>query len=78
MAYKMTEYTGLQSLEMIANAAQKRYINMKEGYMLYGLGRHTFEKLVKDSGARRRIGQRIIVNTEVLNQYIEDMFEDNE
>ena len=56
MAYKMTEYTGLQSLEMIANAAQKRYINMKEGYMLYGLGRHTFEKLVKDSGARRRIG----------------------
>lgn len=49
---------------------------MKEGYLLYGLGRHTFEQLAKDAGARRKICGRVIVNTIVLNKYIEDMFED--
>lgn len=41
---------------------------------MYGLGRHTFEKLAKDSGARRRISGRVLVNTQKLDEYIEDMF----
>lgn len=76
MAYKLTECDDLKSLEIVANAAQKQYITMKEGYLLYGLGRHTFEQIAKDAGARRKICGRVIVNTIVLNKYIEDMFED--
>ncbi len=76
MGHSLTEYTGLGSLEIIANASQKRYVTVKEGIMLYGLGRHSFEDLIKESGARRKIKGRILVNTEVLNKYIDDMFEE--
>lgn len=64
----------LEKLRIVVEAAQKRYISMAEGRMLYSLGRHSFDKLVKDSGARRDMGVRILVNVQVLNQYIEDMF----
>lgn len=64
----------VEMLRIVVEAAQKRYISMAEGRMLYSLGRHSFDKLVKDSGARRDMGGRILVNVQVLNQYIEDMF----
>jgi len=64
----------LEKLRIVVEAALKRYISMAEGRMLYSLGRHSFDKLVKDSGARRDMGVRILVNVQVLNQYIEDMF----
>ena len=77
MGYERDEdYKGidLEKLCIVVEAAQKRYISMAEGRMLYSLGRHSFDKLVKDSGARRDMGGRILVNVQVLNQYIEDMF----
>lgn len=42
--------------------------------MLYSLGLHLFSNIAKDAGAKRRIGSRILVNVEVLDKYIEDMF----
>ena len=77
MGYERDEdYKGidLEKLRIVVEAAQKRYISMAEGRMLYSLGKHSFDKLVKDSGARRDMGVRILVNVQVLNQYIEDMF----
>ena len=77
MGYERDEdYKGidLEKLRIVVEAAQKRYISMAEGRMLYSLGRHSFDKLVKDSEARRDMGGRILVNVQVLDQYIEDMF----
>lgn len=70
------DYQGIdvERLRIIVEAAQKPYISMAEGRLLYSLGRHSFEKLEKDSGARREIGGRILVNVKVLNRFIEDMF----
>lgn len=64
----------VEMLRIVVEAAQKRYISIAEGRMLYSLGVHTFEKLAKDSGARRVIGGRDLVNVQVLNEYIEAMF----
>lgn len=47
---------------------------MEEGRLLYSLGRHSFEKIAKDSGARRKVGGRVLVNVKVLNKFIEDVF----
>ena len=66
--YKRADGTDLEALEIMANAA------CKEGAMLYSLGLHLFSDLAKDAGAKRRIGSRILVNVEVLDKYIEDMF----
>jgi len=70
------DYKGIdvEKLRIIVEAAQKPYISMAEGRLLYSLGRHSFEKLAKDSGARREVGGRILVNVKVLNRFIEDMF----
>ena len=68
----------VEKLKLIVEAAQKPYISMQEGMLLYSVGRHTFEKLMVDSGARRKIGSRVIVNVKILNQYIEDMFADED
>ena len=46
---------------------------LKDGCCILWAG-HSFDKLVKDSGARRDMEGRILVNVQVLNQYIEDMF----
>lgn len=72
--YKRADGTDLEALEIMANAACKRYVGIKEGAMLYSLGLHLFSDLAKDAGAKRRIGRRILVNVEVLDKYIEDMF----
>ena len=64
----------VEKLRIVVEAAQKRYISIAEGRMLYSLGVHTFEKLAKDSGARRVSGGRVLVNVQVLNEYIEAMF----
>ena len=64
----------VEMLRIVVEAAQKRYISIAEGRMLYSLGVHTFEKLAKDSGARRVIRGRVLVNVQVLNEYIEAMF----
>lgn len=70
------DYQGIdvEKLRIIVEAAQKPYISMAEGILLYSLGRHSFEKLAKDSGDRREVGERILVNVKVLNKFIEDMF----
>ena len=50
MGYERDEdYKGidLEKLRIVVEAAQKRYISMAEGRMLYSLGRHSFDKLVK-------------------------------
>lgn len=70
------DYTKIdvEKLQILVEAAQKRYVSVAEGQLLYSLGRHSFAKLANDSGARRDIGGRVLVNVQVLNQYIEDMF----
>ena len=44
------DYQGIdvEKLRIIVEAAQKPYISMAEGRVLYSLGRHSFEKLAKE------------------------------
>lgn len=38
------------------------------------MGIHGFMDLAKEAGAVRKVKEIYLVNTEVINQYIEDMF----
>ncbi len=49
---------------------------VKEGAALYGMGIHGFDKLAKDAGAKRKIGTKVLINTQKLDGYIETMFSD--
>ncbi len=75
MSYNLSEIKGVEKIEMIACAAQKKYVAVKEGSRLYSMGTELFVKLAEESGALRRVGdKRILVNTSILNDYIETMF----
>ena len=72
--YKMADGSDLEALEIMAKAACKRYVGIKEGSMLYSMGMHKFSEIAEEAGAKRRIGSRILINVAVLDQYIEDNF----
>ena len=50
--YKRADGTDLEALEIMANAACKRYVGIKEGAMLYSLGQHLFSEIAEDAGAK--------------------------
>ena len=60
----------------VVEAAQKPYISIEEGRLLYSMGVHAFADLARDAKAVRKIGRRVLVNVKVLNKYIETMFDE--
>ena len=54
----------------------KRYLRKDEGPIFYSLGRHTFEKLVKESKAVVRYGNSVLIDTERINSYLEAFYDD--
>lgn len=50
----------------------KKFVTLKEGSDLYSIGINTFRGLVEDSGAGYRIGKKIIVNTQIMEEYLEN------
>lgn len=75
MSYNLGDLNGVDKIEMIACASQKKYVAVREGSRLYSMGTELFVKLAVESGALRRIGnKKILVNTSILNDYIETMF----
>ena len=70
------EGDNIDALKYLVEAAQKPYVSMEEGCMLYSLGIHSFADIAKDAKATSRIGRRVLVNVKVLNKYIETMFDE--
>ena len=75
MAYERAQIDTIEKLEMVIGAAQRKYVTVKEGAALYGMGVHGFDKLAKDAGAKK-IGTKVLINTQKPDDYIETMFSD--
>ena len=71
MAYKRPV---IESLEFDVRTGQKKYVRYNEGAELSSMGVHGFMDLAKEAGAVRKIKGICLVNLEVMNKYIEDMF----
>lgn len=71
MAYKRPE---IESLEFDVRTGQKKYVRYNEGAKLYSMGIHGFMALAKEAKAVRKVKGVCLVNTEVINKYIEDTF----
>lgn len=50
---------------------RKKYIRYKEGAELYSMGIQSFMKLAKEAHAVYKIRQIALVNTEILEKYLE-------
>lgn len=58
------------TIEQIKRTRSK-FVRYKEGCELYSMGRDKFMKLAKEAGATYKIDKLVLVNTEILDKYLE-------
>ena len=62
----------VEIMEKMKNACmKKKYVSYEEGAQLYSMGLHTFQTLAKEANAVRKIKRIALVNTEILDAYID-------
>lgn len=49
----------------------KKFVRYKEGAEIYSIGLTKFQELAKKAKACYKIGQLVLVNTEILDEYLE-------
>lgn len=50
----------------------KKFVRYDEGAELYSMGRNSFEKLAKEAKATYHYGRIVLVNTELVNEFMEN------
>ena len=69
MAYKRKESN--EDIKERVRARGKKFVSYAEGAELYSVGLHTFQKISKEAGAIYRLNRRVLVNTEIVDEYME-------
>ncbi len=69
MAYKRKESN--EDIKERVRARGKKFVSYAEGAELYSVGIHTFQKMAKEAGAIYRLNRRVLVNTEIVDEYME-------
>lgn len=54
-----------------AKERKKKFVRYKEGAELYSMGMTKFQEISKEAGAVYKVGQLCLVNTDVLDEYLE-------
>lgn len=68
MAYKRKE---IPELERLVQRGGKKFVRYQEGAAMYSMGLHTFQEIAKDAGAVYHIKRIALVNTELVDEYLE-------
>ena len=51
---------------------RKKFVRYEEGAQLYSMGLHTFQELAKDAKAVYHVKRVVLVNTEIVDEYLEN------
>lgn len=57
---------------------KKKFVRYDEGAQLFSMGIHTFEKIAKDAGAVYRVNKLVLINVEIVEEYMETFREESE
>ena len=49
----------------------KKFVRYKDGAKMYSMGLTKFQELAKEAKACYKLGQLVLVNTEILDKYLE-------
>lgn len=49
----------------------KKFVRYSDGAKMYSMGMTKFQEVAKDAKACYKIGQLVLVNTEILDKYLE-------
>ncbi len=69
MAYKRKEVENMEGL--FANG-KKKFVKYEEGAAMFSMGIHSFMELAKEAKAIYRIRRIVLVNTEIIEEYLEN------
>ncbi|PLT87025.1 DUF6462 family protein [Mediterraneibacter gnavus] len=64
-------------LEKMVRDRRKKFVRYEEGAQIYSMGFNTFKQLAKDAGAVYHIKRVVLVNLEIIDEYLE-AFRDEE
>jgi len=64
--------SAIEDVNKAVSSGQKLFVSYKEGKDLYSIGLHSFEQLAKDAGAVYHFKRRVLVNTQKVNEYLEN------
>lgn len=53
------------------NMNDKKFVRYKDGARMYSMGLTKFQELAKEANACYKLGQLVLVNTEILDEYLE-------
>ena len=68
----------IPDLENMVASGKKKFVRYAEGAALYSLGLHTFQEIAKEANAVYRIKRCVLVNTEKVDEYLENFCECSE
>jgi len=68
MAHKRCE---VPELEKLLQYGKKKFVRYDEGAKLYSMGLHSFQELARDAGAVYHIKRIALVNTQLVDEYLE-------
>lgn len=66
-----------ESVERLITSGGKKFVTCKEGAQLLSIGLHGFQELARDAGAIYRIKRRVLVNMEIVYDFMEAFHEEN-
>ena len=62
---------GIPELEELLQKGKKKFVRYAEGAALYSMGLHSFQDLAKEAKAVYHVKSIVLVNTEILDEYLE-------
>lgn len=66
------ERVKVPELDKLVQTGRKKFVRYAEGAVLYSLGLHTFQEIAKDANAVYRVKHCVLVNTERVDEYLEN------
>ena len=73
MAHKRSE---VPEMEKMLQYSRKKFVRYDEGAKIYSMGLHTFQELAKVAGAIYRVKRAVLVNTDIIDEYLENFKEE--
>lgn len=67
----------LESLRTMVKSDGKKFVRLDEGAALYSIGLNTFRDIARDAGAIYRVKRIVLVNTELIDEFLETFHEED-
>lgn len=74
MAYARAD---VPELENLLKYGKKKFVRYDEGAKLLSMGLHSFQDLAKDAGAIYKVKRRVLVNIQMVYDFMEAFHEGN-